>query len=42
MMEKAKYERPEAEVLCFGPEDIITTSTETPEVGSLPQSVSLF
>lgn len=41
-MKKVKYERPEAEVLCFDAEDIITASTETPEVGSLPQSVSLF
>ena len=38
-MEKMQYERPETEVVYFESEDIITTSTETPEVGNIGSSM---
>ncbi len=43
-MEKAKYERPEAEVVYFDDKDILTVSDpiETPEVGGIASSFSFY
>lgn len=38
-MEKLAYERPEIEVVSFDDEDVISTSIETPEVGSTSGSM---